>query len=74
MSPHTWYATPGAGERLKAWREQRRVTQAELSEYLGVTKRAVQYWESGLRPITHEQILRMALDHYDCLHGTRVGF
>ena len=40
------------GEELKAKRLDLGLTQTQLSERLGVTLRAVQYYEAGQRPIS----------------------
>ena len=34
-------------ERLRALRDERELTQAELAAELGVTQRKISYWESG---------------------------
>ena len=38
-------------EDFKAWRERLDMTQQEAADAIGVTKRSVQMWEAGDRPI-----------------------
>lgn len=45
------------GELLRSEREQRRVSQAQLGERLGVTKMTVSRWESGDRAMTAKRLL-----------------
>jgi transcriptional regulator with XRE-family HTH domain len=59
------------GERLKSWRMTRRVSQAGLARYLGVARNTVIRWENGSVRMEHEDLVRRALEHWDCLHGGR---
>jgi transcriptional regulator with XRE-family HTH domain len=59
-------AQPGAGARLRAWRTQRKVSAAALADYLGVSERSIHYWEAEQRSIQHEEMLNLALRHFDC--------
>lgn len=45
------------GEMLRDEREQRRVTQVQLAEKLGVSKMTVSHWESGDRAMTAKRLL-----------------
>ncbi|MFX4303050.1 helix-turn-helix domain-containing protein [Alicyclobacillus tolerans] len=49
------------GERLKLLREQKGITQRELSEFMGYkTTRPVQYFEANERPLDHHALIKLA--------------
>lgn len=47
-------------EEFKTWRNQLDLTQQEAADALGATKRAVQMWEAGDRPISRTVALACA--------------
>jgi len=56
--------------RLKRWRVNHALSQQKLADYLGVSRQAVYLWERG-GSFGHEQLLRLALQHYDCKKETQ---
>jgi transcriptional regulator with XRE-family HTH domain len=50
----------GVGQRIRARREERGWTQAELAERLGRTQTAVSYWESGRRGLSLDDLVEVA--------------
>lgn len=48
------------GIRLKALRETRNMTQAQLADRLGVAPNSVSAYESGLRYPTYENLVKLA--------------
>ena len=46
--------------RLKELRRQRRITQKEMGEYLGITTRAYQFYESGDRYPDFQGLIALA--------------
>lgn len=46
--------------RLKGLRRQRRITQKEMGEYLGITTRAYQFYESGDRYPDFQGLIALA--------------
>ncbi|MHB2169980.1 helix-turn-helix domain-containing protein [Alsobacter sp. R-9] len=48
------------GLHIRAWRETRGLTQAELAERLGATAATVSRWESGDRGLLVEQLVDIA--------------
>lgn len=55
--------------RLKAWRAERGVSQSALARYLGVTRQAVNNWETGAYNLAHPRMLAYSLRYYDIEHG-----
>ncbi len=45
------------GELLRDEREQKRMTQSQVAEKLGVTKMTISRWESGDRAMTAKRLL-----------------
>lgn len=62
------------GQRLRAWRKYRRLSQSELAQYLGVSAATIGLWERGQRSIRLEQMLRLALLYWDHLHPREQKF
>ena len=48
------------GERIKAHRQQARLSQEKLAERMGVSRQAVAKWESGQSAPTTENLFRLA--------------
>lgn len=71
MPPADKSQRPRGGERLKRWRLGRQLTQQQLAEYLGVSRVAIWYWETGRVGIQHERMLSLALRHYDCVNAAQ---
>lgn len=47
-------------EELKDWRKAAGLSAAEMAEHIGVTTRAIHYWEAGERRIPRWLIKRLA--------------
>lgn len=48
------------GQRIKALRLQKKLTQAELAQQLGVTKSVISAYETGLRMPSYDILIRLA--------------
>ena len=48
-------------ERLRALRDERELTQAELAEELGATQRKISYWESGASEPSLSDLMAISL-------------
>lgn len=48
------------GQRIKALRLQKKLTQAELAQQLGVTKSVISAYEAGLRMPSYDILIRLA--------------
>ena len=55
-----YYDIVKSGKRIKEMRKRAGMTQAQLAELLGVTLRAVQYWEAGKTVPTIEMLKRIS--------------
>ena len=59
----------GAGHKLRAWREFRRLTQAELAERVGTTTAVISHLETEKRGLSAKWLYRLAP-----ALGTKPGF
>ena len=59
----------GAGHKLRAWREFRKLTQAELAERVGTTTAVISHLETEKRGLSAKWLYRLAP-----ALGTRPGF
>ena len=48
------------GQRIKQLRQDNDITQKELADFLGVTPKAVSFYELGQRMPSHEMLLKLA--------------
>ena len=48
------------GQRIKQLRQEHDITQKELADFLGVTPKAVSFYELGQRMPSNEMILKLA--------------
>ena len=48
-------------ERLKELRQEKRLSQAQLAEYLVVSQKAIDYWERGVNEPKADYLKRIAL-------------
>lgn len=59
--------------RLKELQKERKITQQELAEIAGVSKRTIQYWENGTSNIKPEKAKKLA-DHFGVSVGYLLGY
>lgn len=59
--------TPLDPDRLREWRIAHRLSQQQLADFLGVNRLAVYQWENRRSAIAHPQLIRLALQHFECL-------
>lgn len=52
--------TKPSANHLRAWRELRKLTQAELAERVGTTDNVISLLESGERGLSHKWLLKLA--------------
>jgi len=60
------------GERLRELRKKHNVKQKHLAEYIGVSERALRWYESGNREPTIAQLIQLA-DYFDVTLDYLVG-
>lgn len=67
--------TSDFAQRLKEWRTERGVAQTALAQYLGISRQALNNWESGRGTIakSHRRLVAYALRYYDIEHGKGLG-
>lgn len=63
---------PTVTERLKELRTQRRIYQREIAEYVGITVRAYQFYESGRSEPNIKTLIALA-DYFDVSIDYLVG-
>lgn len=61
------------GERLRALREERRISQTELAAYIGVTPSAISQYEVLKTRYPPMKILRRLAEYFDCSIDYLVG-
>lgn len=61
------------GKELKIARMQKRITQSQIGEYMGVTRQTVSMWENGSRAMNLEDFLdvceHFGFDAYGMIHA-----
>lgn len=68
-SPEQTHATVSPQE-LKQWRKERKWTQKEAADQLGVTLRAYENWEQGVAPMQYPIAMRKLMDQANKRRGT----
>lgn len=59
--------------RLKELQKERKITQQELAEIAGVSKRTIQYWENGENQIKPDKAKKLA-DYFGVSVGYLLGY
>lgn len=49
------------GEHIRAWREERGLTQSQLASALGIYANTLARWEQGTQTIAHPRLVELAL-------------